>query len=310
MDFILYILGTLVILLLLFVIVVFCSRRHAKRLVKQRTDEEKCRDLNKALLPFGFQYDLCQDIFFATKDAWQRKTGYGKIYDEHAVGMNMDIDCEPIYFTCNNKSYMLEFWKGQYGILTGGEIGLYVTDEVDAEHPEKLFYHSVSDEEMPAFRFTLRKNGRIMMIRDEIHWWLTGFCLGEYSLRKELGMEISVCFKSFRMREAFRDALLKTGYHRDNVYADGNCVRFAFTIPLTRQPKHTRLHVWLVRRMNRKNCKRYLRVTKCFVRTIDRVDYLGMCFPHLYKKLGKICRTPAKKCSGKKRPKLKRNKCR
>lgn len=278
------------------VIGILLYRWRARRLVRARTDEEKCRDLNDALMPFGFQYDICQDIFYSTKDAWQRKTGYGKIYDDNAIGMNMVIDCEPIYFTHNGMSYMMELWKGQYGILTGSEIGIYVTDEVNEEHPERLFYHTVSDEEMLPFRFILKKGDRILLIRDEIHWWLTGFCLGEFSRPAELSMEAAIGFANWRMRDAFYHALLSAGYHKSNVYLDGSYVRFNYTKTHTVQPKHSRFRVWLVQRMNRKNCKRYHRLTKGFTRTIDRVDYLGMCFPGMYRMLGRMSRLPVKKC--------------
>ena len=37
----------------------------------------------------------------------------------------MIIDCEPICFMYGGKNWMIELWKGQYGLETGGEIGVY-----------------------------------------------------------------------------------------------------------------------------------------------------------------------------------------
>ena len=287
--------GILIILLLLCLIWVLCHRYRARCLVRIRTDEEKCRDLNKAVGAFGFQYDICQDIFYSRRDAWQREMGYGRIYDEHAIGMGMLIDCEPLYFVYNKKSYLFELWKGQYGITTGAEMGFYVSDEVDTEHPERLFYRSVEDEEMLSMRFVLRKRGRILMMRDEVHWWLTGFVLGEHSDAAQLAMEVSIGFPNYGMRNAFYEALLRAGYHKENICVEGLCIRFGFTKPHTCQPKHCKLRIWWVRWNNKRRCKKYLRVTGKFVRTIDRVDYLGMCFPGLYRMLGKLCRYPKKK---------------
>lgn len=300
--------GILAVLLLLWLIWVLCYRHRARCLVRRRTDEEKCRDLNRALSMFGFGYDLCQDIFYSLKDARQRKTGYGRIYDEHAISMNMVLDCEPIYFAYDGRRFLLELWKGQYGIATGAEIGLYVSDEETEEQPERLFYRSVSDEEMIPMRFVLRKHGRILTIRDEVHWWLTGFVLGEFSNPDELGMEVAVVFPNVQMQHAFYEALLQAGYHKDNVCVSGRKVSFSFTKPHTRQPKHWKLRVRMVQQMNRRNCRRYLRVTKPFVRTIDRVDYLGMCFPVLYRMLGRMSRLPSPKRCGRIQKKCKRNK--
>ena len=263
--------------------------------MRLRCDEEKCRDLNRAIGVFGFQYDICQDIFYSKKDAWQREMGYGKIYDEHAISMGMVFDCEPLYFSCNGKSYLIELWKGQYGMSTGAEIGFYVSDEEAGAHPERLFYRSVSDEEMLCMRFVLRKKGRILMIREEKHWWLTGFVLGEFSHKEELGMEISITFRDCQMRNAFYEALVQAGYRKENICVSGTCVRFSFTRPCHACPKHCRLRVWWVQWKNKRNCRRYRRVTRCFVRTIDRVDYLGMCFPGLYRLLGRCSRIPCKK---------------
>lgn len=282
------VIGILAVLVLLGILFVVIRRARAKRLVRRRSDEEKSRDLNNAISPFGFQYDICQDVFYAARDGWQREMGYGKIFDENAIRMNMVIDCEPIYFTYGGKSYLLELWKGQYGMTTGAEIGFYVSDEVDEEHPEKLFYKSVSDEEMLGMRFVLRKKGRILMIRDEQHWWLTGFVLGEFSNPEELGMEASIAFPNQRMRNAVYDALLSAGYERENIYVDGLRLRFGFTKPRTEQPKHLKARIKWVQWKNKRFCKKYFRVTKGFVRTIDRVDYLGMCFPRLYRMLGRL----------------------
>ncbi len=287
--------GSFAVLLTFFMGWILTFRLRARNRVRHRTDDEKCRDLNKALDPFGFQYDINQDIFLSKRDAWQRNMGYGRIYDVNAINTNMVIDCEPIYFTFNKRSYMLEFWKGQYGLSTGAEIGFYVTDEIDEEHPEKLFYHCVTDQEMLSMRFVLRKQGRILMIRDEIHWWLTGFVLGEFSRTEDLSMDVAIVFSDYQMRNAFCIALANAGYDRDSIYISGLRVSFNYTRPHTKQPNHTKLRIRFTQGMNKSNCKRYHRVTRHFTRTIDKVDYLGMCFPGIYKLLGAFSRISTKK---------------
>jgi hypothetical protein len=58
-------------------------------------------------------------------DALQRKAGYCWNYDRAAPIFNMIIDCEPICFKYGGAKWMIELWKGQYGIMTGAEIGVY-----------------------------------------------------------------------------------------------------------------------------------------------------------------------------------------
>mgnify|MGYP000621142798 CR=1 FL=1 len=54
------------------------------------------------------------------------------------------------YFDYQGKTWLLEFWKGQYGINTGAEIGIYRADTLlsPAQRPYTLF-HTVPDENCP-----------------------------------------------------------------------------------------------------------------------------------------------------------------
>ena len=76
-------------------------------------------------LPPGFWYDPQQDIIFSRMDALQRKFGYAYGYDDSIFLINAVIDCEPIFFSFAGKTWMIELWKGQYGVMTGCEIGVY-----------------------------------------------------------------------------------------------------------------------------------------------------------------------------------------
>ena len=50
---------------------------------------------------------------------------YAYGYDAAALAMNAIIDCEPIFFDYAGKTWLIELWKGQYGLETGCEIGVY-----------------------------------------------------------------------------------------------------------------------------------------------------------------------------------------
>lgn len=82
------------------------------------TPGERVRLLNELAEPFGFAYLPSEDIFTSRLDAWQRDKGYEAKYDTMAVGAGMVIDAFPVYFNYEGRTWLVEFWKGQYGINT------------------------------------------------------------------------------------------------------------------------------------------------------------------------------------------------
>ena len=73
----------------------------------------------------GFAYNAEKDIFYSTKNAWQKNFGYTHMYDVMAPIFRMIVDTEPVRFHYNNKNWLITFWKGHYGMVTGAEIGIY-----------------------------------------------------------------------------------------------------------------------------------------------------------------------------------------
>lgn len=259
--------------------------RRAKKEVCLRSREQKCFDLNAALEPFGFAYDLCSDTIYSQMHPWQREMGYCRFYDEHAPVAHMVIHSEPVYFTYGKRQYLMEFWKGQYGMATGAEIGLYVSEEPpgSGKHPGELFYKSVSDRECLPMEFRLRRDGKTILERRDVHWWLTGFLPGEFSRRERLAMELGVTFPNMQMSAAFVEGLRRAGYQKEEIRAEGTKISLVFGSPRTRQPRHLRFHLALVQCCNRCCCMFYRKFTGCFTCTLDRIDYIGMCFPRLYR---------------------------
>jgi hypothetical protein len=137
----------------------------------------------------GFRWDSEQKIFYSKLDPWQAKFGYFELYDTMAPYSAMNIHCEPVLFSYGGKSWKIEFWKGQYGLCTGGEIGIY-TGEFDIDTGITWIDRTVnafdfgsdtrcaSGDDMLKMSFVLkRKNdGEALFTRDsDKHWWLTGF---------------------------------------------------------------------------------------------------------------------------------------
>ncbi len=293
-----YIIYGCIALLLVLLIIIGCLRyrRHKKAKCKVlcRSDEEKLKDINAVLEKFGFAYSLPKDIFYSLEDSWQRKMGYGRIYDEMAPIMNMVIDCEPIYFEYGNRRYLIELWKGQYGVTTGAEVGIYTAD-LSEKDPERVFYHAVSDEEQLLMNITLWKNGKKLFQRGKIHWWLTGFVLGEFSYPGELMLEVSISFTEPEMLDAFVKGCYRAGYLPDNLHIWCNRVEFRFAVPKTKQPSKRKCRRRLAQWQNYWNCKLYCRITRGFERTIDKLDYLMQAYPMIFRKILKKGRIGSKR---------------
>jgi hypothetical protein len=185
----------------------------------------------------GFEYDSNQDIYKSKIDSWQRAFGYYIGIDEvSAVPFGMVIDCEPIEFISNNKTYMIELWKGQYDLSTGSEIGIY---EKTGEDPlGNPIWDSAGNDDMLQMSYTLNKNGTKVFSREGKHWWLTGFKPGEFSNPSDLTMDISITFgDKSDMFEEFSGALNGLGY--DYNTGENNTVNFTFGTPKSEQPWST-----------------------------------------------------------------------
>lgn len=276
--------GIFFLIMLLACLFIWHRRYCARKKVCTIGTEEKIAKLNAALEPFGFYYEKADDSISSGMHPWQRKMGYCKAYDETAVAMNIVIDCEPIYFNYGSRRYLLEFWKGQYGCTTGAEIGFYVNRDRDFDKPaEELFYECVNDEERLPLSFMLIKDEKVILQRNAVHWWLTGFRVGMYTQPEELTLRVGVSFPNLGMCSAFYEGLLRAGYGRKEIYVDKHTVFFSFGKPHTKQYSPKVLRRKWVMRGNRHSCRLYCRMTQGFDSTLNRITFLGYSFPLLYR---------------------------
>lgn len=195
--------------------------------------------IREMLAGTGYEYDPRQDIFYSTLNPWQRSVGYCSLYDEAAIPLGMVFDCEPVRFKYGGKKWLIELWKGQYGITTGGEIGVYTATKPYLEVPgvsNGIFYTCAGDSDTLSMTYTLLRGNDVMFYRAARHWWLTGFRLGEYADPSELTMEASLTLKDAAMRDAFLAALYKLGYTDKEVRTGGNTVLILFKKPHSKQP--------------------------------------------------------------------------
>ncbi|GEM_PF-331811 len=246
-------------------------------------------DLNNDLKPFGFAYYPPQDYFYSIMYGWQSECGYCELYDEGCAPLSMIIDCEPIYFKYGGKKWLIEFWKGQYGMNSGCEIGIYTTTGPILNIPgifNGTFYFCAEEEDHLPIAFTFKKNGKVIFHRSEVHWWLTGFKLGEFSWPSELTVDIEITLKDQEMRDAFVEGMLKNRYTMEELTIRGNTVSFVYDTPHYRQPKTRTPYVEKYMQDNNwRNCEAYNIATRTYKNTVDKLNYVKNAAPKLYHKI-------------------------
>lgn len=218
--------------------------------------------LAKAVWHAGFYYDPKYDIICSRLDAPQRYLGYTWAYDVAAAPLRMIIDCEPFYFSYGDKLWLIEFWKGQYGLETGCEIGVYRDDigrGLAASNPRTRFFECTRGTDIIQLSFTLyqkslpllhpgaahqrgkieglvqRKPDELFSRGPDYHFWLTGFKWGAFAGdTHDLTMDIEMVFPWTAMRDAFKQAAHALGYVTRE--KDRYSIHLTFDRPRTHQP--------------------------------------------------------------------------
>lgn len=206
----------------------------------------------------GFSYSSEKNVFYSTKNAWQKKFGYCHLYDVASPIFRMIIDTEPIKFYYNNKNWLITFWKGQYGITTGGEVGIYVTKQQNVS--KKTIYFPVSDDEMLDMSFILYKNDQELTRVSAKHWWLAVFRIGMFSKPKELTMDITINFPNDEMLRAFLNSFIKLKHSTNDYKIIDNTFNFVYKKPRTKRT-WTRFFItdFITQSLNKKNVNLYNR---------------------------------------------------
>lgn len=268
--------------------------------IRSMCTEEKCRLLDELIAPFGYTYLPSQDIFTSRLDAWQRDFGYCALYDDTAVLFNMVFDCLPVYFDYCGRTWLVELWKGQYGINTGCEIGVYHADRILGEFERRnAVFHAVENEEMPEITLTFSssanrrgKNCGIIARLCARHWWLAAFRMGCFSNPSSLCLQAQICLPNPEMAEAFVRGLVSAGYNRAQIQCRCCTVAFCFAKDAPRQKRGFlyRLAAWVVQWGNWFWCRVYLWVTRPFCSALDRILYLYYYLPFAFRKMLRLKR--------------------
>lgn len=271
----------------------FCiGHWHRKKIIRKicaMCMNEKYELLDELLSPFGYAYVPSQDIFTSRVDAWQRDLGYCALYDKAAAHLNMVFDSLPVYFDYQNRTWLVEFWKGQYGINTGCEIGVYYADRILEEHElKRTLFQSVSNENMPKISFTLCRKEQMIAKLCAKHWWLTAFKTGLFSSPADLSLRASVTFPSSGMARAFAAGLVNAGYEWKDICVCCQTVSFTFDSGTPACGIFRKLRILLAQWCNRFWRRVYCFVTRPFCLSTDRILYLYYYLPAIFRKTLRI----------------------
>lgn len=279
---------------LLVLIFFFFNHWRKKKIIKKvcaMSCEEKCCKLNALLEPFGYSYLPSQDLFSSRIDAWQKKFGYCRLYDDTACHFHLVFDALPIYFNYRGKTWLIELWKGQYGITAGGEIGVYQADRIlDGKELDNALFMGASEEDMLPFSFQLYQNNRPIASVRQRHWWLTAFSLGRFSRPRQLSMRAAITFPNQEMTNAFLQGLYNAGYSPCDICRCCNQVTFSFYSGIRRCGCFCRLRGAIAEWMNHFWCRVFLFVSRPFCLSLDRVLYLYYYIPFAFRRTFRIRR--------------------
>lgn len=158
----------------------------------------------KILEMAGFVYDPEQVIYYSSLNPLQRKFGFNPLYDAAAPYTGMVYDTERFFFTSGKRDWMIQVWKGQYGITVGAEIGVY-NKPIDRNSSH---YDCVGDEDMIEMTMIVYKNGSEYFTRGpEKHWWLTGFKLLDVTNIVDLKVFFIIKLEDADMVNAFEGSM-------------------------------------------------------------------------------------------------------
>lgn len=276
------------IFILLFFSINHARKRQIIRKIHSMSFCDKYKLLNHLSVPFGFCYNADQDIFSTTPDAWQKTFGYGAVYDRAALPLNMIFDTEPVYFNYDKKTWLIQFWKGQYGISTGAEVGIYHTEGTIAPALRRqTIFTAVSESEMLPVEIQLFFKKKPLFTISRTHWWLTGFCMGFWASPSSLSARIAITFPNTEMCDAFIRALTDLGYRSEEFYRNLTTVHLLFTRPKNTFTELLWLGDWreeLALKRTRVLCSLFMKITSAFNCTLDRILFLYFYLPAVFQR--------------------------
>ena len=173
----------------------------------------------------------------------QRKFGFNGAYDWGAKFVNFYLSTIRIYFTYNNKDWLIELWKGEYAMATVGcEVGFYYREHnqnlLDTVGADYLLYKSVENEDampvsMKLWQYEKSTDSTPVMKIDYSKrncWWAADFETGVLEKHRDqttLVMVATIDFQTTKMRDLFAEQLDKKGFLEGTLDGYNNVDRYS-----------------------------------------------------------------------------------
>lgn len=225
------------------------SEAHDSMVIYVIKDRKSLQRMIEHKQVFGYKYSFRDDYYYTNdKNCWQSNYGFAKFYDLVAPYLLLEYDYVRVYFTYENKDWMIQLWKGQYGLLFyGAEQGVYNKPHSDKAPNIFTMYNCAGKSDWLDMDMTLYhdKSGNGNYVRELSrdygkYWWCTGFKEGHLR-RQEPASELrtvgTITLKDAEMTRLFTDGLKQLGFgeaeSKDNIgldtfYTDGNSVHFVW----------------------------------------------------------------------------------
>ena len=152
-------------------------------------------------------------VYHANFDCWQQYFGYNDFYDfMFDIGTSMKSAKFP--FICNEKSYILWAWKGNYiNLGAGAELGIYYGGGPHWLVDKKLAQNMSME---------LKYRGKIIISYSEKTWWITGFNPNPKYLdakASDLNVEFTVEFTKSSLYRSFKNAWRQKWSYNDSKHS-------------------------------------------------------------------------------------------
>ncbi len=169
----------------------------------------------------SYKYDPNGNYYYTDdKNAWQSNFGFNEGYDSMAPVTMMYYDTVRTKFVYDNKEWLVQIWKGQYGYaFVGGEVGVY-TRKVGSSGSH---YSCAKEEDWlkmeMCFMWDEYQTGDYRPVFNRPYteyWWCTGFVVGFDGgiNRKQFRLMTHITFKDTEMANAFCEAFEANGFKR------------------------------------------------------------------------------------------------
>ncbi len=181
----------------------------------------------------SYMYDPDGNYYYTNdKDCWQYNFGFNEGYDSMAPVTMMYYDTVRTKFVYDNKEWLIQIWKGQYGYaFVGGEVGVY-TRKVGSGGTH---FNCAAKEDWLNMEmcFMWDENGtgeyKPVFNRDYTkYWWCTGFVVGfdGATNRHQFRLVTHITFKNEEMANAFCKAFEANGFKRVSTLNSSNIDSF------------------------------------------------------------------------------------